>query len=799
MYVKRTKNLKRKMQNQDSKSNIECRNPRQILNSDTKCSRHHTGFFRFCFLVICIYLVFSASGFGFAGIESGNPAGPNQLSAKIAEVASEPNQIIVRICSDICKGDFAGVQVLLKEKAESQNPAFSQLADVVNQYESIEHSRQLAREAAYEEQLAELEKFRLASEANDVNQVGEANDVTQVGDANGIVKILLVVAKASEFANEQQRSKLLSDVFVKQTIEKAKAMASEFESKGKWLDAYLTCYSWLKAVDKDNTGYSEHAEQLIDKADIAASFQDSPCETSRERFKGIKEDMFLRAIDVLKYNYVRIFDYRQIATKAIKRCQLLVEVLNTLFLHDSQNENLVSWNEGAEGFSAPFDSKKLAAWSAGLAKILDEVDQSPTGMSNDKFVDVFKKVLALNEATIHLPRQVLIAHFAEAALSALDPYTVMVWPKQVQDFEKEMTNEFTGVGIEISRQNGLLTAVSLLPDTPAYNSGLDAGDVIEKVDGVDTKDMSLICAVRRITGPAGTKVTLTVRAPGENETREITITRAKIIVPTIHGWERDETGKWLYMVDKKDKIGYVRITNFSAETASDLAKVLDELESEGMTKGGLILDLRFNTGGLLDSAIQIADDFISKGLIVRTQPRLGIPTYASAREEGTRPDYPLVILINYSSASASEIVAGALADAKHHRAILVGSRTYGKGSVQGITPHPGGGAQLKYTMAYYHLPSGQRVESEEAMKKLGRDDWGVAPGVKVELRSDEMKKMFDVQRDNNVLVRADHDRGQTPLKKHSLGETLAADPQLAIGILIIKAELIKRQNMHCGM
>jgi carboxyl-terminal processing protease len=367
----------------------------------------------------------------------------------------------------------------------------------------------------------------------------------------------------------------------------------------------------------------------------------------------------------------------------------------------------------------------------------------------------------------------------------------MVWPRQVREFEKMMTNEFTGIGIEISKRKGVLTITSLLPDTPAYNSGLDAGDVIEAADGVETKDMSLICAVRKITGQAGSKVTLTIRRAGEEKTRDITITRAKIIVPTIRGWQRTEAGRWLYMIDEKNKIGYVRLTGFSAVTASGLEKVLSGLEAEGLK--GLILDLRFNTGGFLDSAIAVADKFLYKEeLIVITRPRSWLSsTYASAHKKGTHPNYPLVILINSSSASASEIVAGALQDPKHKRAVLVGTRTHGKGSVQGITRYPGGGAQLKYTMAYYHLPSDQRVKSQEAMKKQGRNDWGIGPDIEIKLRTDELRKMIEIQRDNDVLVKADHDNSGAALKKHTAEETLAADSQLAVGILVVKSKLIQ--------
>jgi carboxyl-terminal processing protease len=353
-----------------------------------------------------------------------------------------------------------------------------------------------------------------------------------------------------------------------------------------------------------------------------------------------------------------------------------------------------------------------------------------------------------------------------------------------------MTNEFTGIGIEISKPKGLLTVASLLPDTPAYRAGLDAGDVIEAVDGVPTKDMSLMCAVKKITGPKGTKVVLTLRRQGKQDTETMMLTRDRIIVPTIRGWQRTEDGDWLYMLDEAEKIGYVRITSFSGETAGDLEDVLHELEANGLR--GLIMDLRFNTGGLLDSAVEITDKFVSEGLIVRTQPKANmIPSFEHAHPRGTHPDYPLVVLINSGSASASEIVAGALADEKHERAILVGTRTHGKGSVQGITHYPGGGAQLKYTMAYYHLPSGQRVQSRDAVEKEGRKDWGVGADVEVNLTGDELKAMLDVQRDNDVLVQAHRDGSKPALNKHKAEETLRADPQLAVGLLVAKTKLIE--------
>jgi carboxyl-terminal processing protease len=512
--------------------------------------------------------------------------------------------------------------------------------------------------------------------------------------------------------------------------------------------------------------------------------------------------MFTRAIEWLDTKYVTLVDYDKMTTKALERCELLAEVLSSSaqFADASQ-----AAGDGSSIMAeALLDNLQVAVWSEALTALSEEaIDASKetNGLSKKEFLRVFERVLALNDLTVALPRAVLISQFSEAAMSALDPYTVIIWPRQIQDFEQMMTNEFMGIGIEISKRNQLLTVSSLLLDTPAFNSELDAGDVIEAVNGLETKDMSLACAAKKIKGPARTKVKLRVRRPSEDKSIEdkvfdITITRARITVPTVRGWQRTTSGKWLHMVDEENKIGFVRLTSFSSDTASGLEKVLDRLESGGLR--GLILDLRWNTGGLLDSAVDVADKFIERGVIVGRKAGFGrvpTPLYENAHRKGTRRDYPVVILINESSASASEIVAGALADDQYERATLVGARTHGKGSVQGITGYPSGRAQLKYTMAYYHLPSGQRVDSKAAVQEDGRDDWGVGPDVEVKLTSDELKKMFEVQRSNDVLVRADHDDDDKAVQKHTIEETLVADPQLAVGLLVVRSKLLQDRTL----
>ena len=211
----------------------------------------------------------------------------------------------------------------------------------------------------------------------------------------------------------------------------------------------------------------------------------------------------------------------------------------------------------------------------------------------------------------------MIAQFCETALTGLDTVTNLIWPWQVKSFQKNMTQNFTGIGVHITKIRGVLEIASLLPDTPAYRSGLDADDEILAVNGELTKNMPITCVVNKITGPAGTDVTLTVRhkdAP-EDQTEDIKITRARIVVPTIRGWQRTETGEWLHMIDQTNKLGYIRITNFTESTVPAMQKALKNLEKNGMR--GLILDLRYNSGGYLDTAAQVVDMFVEKGLILK--------------------------------------------------------------------------------------------------------------------------------------------------------------------------------------
>ena len=363
---------------------------------------------------------------------------------------------------------------------------------------------------------------------------------------------------------------------------------------------------------------------------------------------------------------------------------------------------------------------------------------------------IFSEVLSLIESNYveSVGSDALINGAIRGMVKALDPHTSYLPPVSYKEMQVETTGKFGGLGIEISIRDGVLTVVSPIEETPAFKVGIKAGDKIIKIEEESTLDMTLQDAVSRLRGETGSPVTITIFRDSFKAPKEFTIVRAIIKVRSV-----------VHKFYKKD-IGYIKIRSFSKNTSSDLDKALAELEKKDISK--LILDLRNNPGGLLNQAVEVADRFLNReNLIVYTKGRSDEQNMRfTSHDKVAGVSYPLIILVNSGSASASEIVAGALQDL--NRAIILGTPTFGKGSVQTIIPLSDGSA-LRLTTARYYTPSG-RVIQENGIEP----DIIIERKIPEELEEDDKKEPEEKTRLRRFLREKD-------LKKHLKGKSSIGD------------------------
>lgn len=341
-------------------------------------------------------------------------------------------------------------------------------------------------------------------------------------------------------------------------------------------------------------------------------------------------------------------------------------------------------------------------------------------------------------------------------LSKLDQHSNFIPPAELESFRGSVESEFGGIGIQVQIEGGRLMVISPIVGTPAYRAGIQAGDWITAIDGKSTRDITIDEAVKRMKGRLGTKVEVTVVHARNNESETLTLERDTVRVETVLGDRRKTDDSWDYFLDREKKIGYVRITTFGRHTTQEVRKAIKQLADDGVR--GLVIDLRFNPGGLLTSAIEISDLFVSQGRIVSTVGRNIPEQVVYAKEEGTYADFPIAILVNRFSASASEIVAACLQD--HERAVVVGERTWGKGSVQNIIELEGGRSALKLTTAGYQRPNGRNIHRFEGATE--EDDWGVKPNsdYEVKLSDADLRDWLEMRQKRDIVrQRANEDAG----------------------------------------
>jgi carboxyl-terminal processing protease len=401
--------------------------------------------------------------------------------------------------------------------------------------------------------------------------------------------------------------------------------------------------------------------------------------------------------------------------------------------------------------------------------VAQEVQPPNTGDDNGySQIAIFAKALELirqdyvdeNKTSYHD----LVTAAMKGMLSSLDPHSQFMDPNDFRDMQDDTRSRFNGLGIEVSMKNGLPTVVTAMEDTPAAKAGILSGDQILRINGMSTDRMDLQDAINVLRGPAGAKVSMTLLRPSTKEIKEYTLQRAEIKIQSVKG-ERllppELTGPF--------RIGYIRLIQFNEPTADELSKAIDNLQKEGMQ--ALILDLRNNPGGLLNSAVDVCGQFLPPNTkVVSTQGRVSSQQhdYATSAVSKPRPNFPMVLLINEGSASGAEIVAGALKDLR--RAVLVGETTFGKGSVQNVLQLPDGSA-VRFTTAKYYTPSRQVIQGN-----------GVTPNIRVGMTAEQERALYALR--NTVNVKPEDETNIIKTK----------DPQMLRAIDALKGVMIYAQQ-----
>jgi carboxyl-terminal processing protease len=385
------------------------------------------------------------------------------------------------------------------------------------------------------------------------------------------------------------------------------------------------------------------------------------------------------------------------------------------------------------------------------------------------------------------------AKMQEAAISGMletldDPYTVWIPPRLEKDFDKQMRGSYVGIGAEIEVVDDRLRIISPLEDSPSLDAGIRAGDVVLDIDETDTLGLSSQECIDLLIGVEGTPVTMLVRHLDGTE-ESLTVIRRQIETRSVKGIRRAGEG-WDHMLDPNDGIGYIRLTQFTERTIEEMREALDGLDAAG-TKA-IILDLRFNGGGTLDGAIDVADLFLDRGVIVSVRDRNGDGRKWTATADADDHLIPIVVLVNDGSASASEIVAGALQD--NNRAKILGERSFGKGSVQEVRPLPGDRGTLKMTTARYYLPNGRNLD------RRGDDEiWGVDPdpGFVIDLDNAGYTRLVENRRRYEPIT-DETDRLDARFDDPTWIEQEIEDPQLAAALRTLQSKLTTGEWLKVG-
>lgn len=669
------------------------------------------------------------------------------------------------------KGDFAKAHEAL-QKIPPRN-------DLIEQVQSWLDSFQQQQDARKKLNAADFDRY-----------VGYAK---QRAERKEYAKALDQAIKALDVAAD--RDALLKADWMVTLVNDALAKADEYRKQAKWKEAWHI-YADLAAIYDHEPRYQKLEREVLTHLRLEAFFDDKAM--WKDEVVNVQWRDAENALELISVAYVQDPDFKKITEAGLEHLLLLAES-----------------PAAQKTFSGLANENDRKDFEARVKENLEQVRAAPS-VDRRECVRRFRRVVKqINPETVRLPEEVLVNELMYGAVQppGLDDFTGIIWPSDTEEFDKHTRGDFIGVGISIIKNKlGEIEVVTPLEDTPAFRAGIQAGDIILKVDDLELKDFPLNKVVSTITGPRDTSVTLTIRR-GETKELHFPLVREKVKIQSVKGWARSDDGAWDYWLDKDRGIAYIRVTNFARNTVEDVTNAMSELRPEGLR--GLVLDLRWNPGGLLDSAWQMSSLFLKRGdVVVSTKGRnRGDDQELKVSSDGPYSDVPLVVLVNENSASASEIVSGAIRD--NERGTVIGDRTFGKFSVQNLIPLSSSQAKLKITTARYYLPNGDSLHRDP-----NSTTWGVSPQIAMKLGRWENWNAFQLRRkadllgpakpeeeeldlgvddedeaekkdgDKDANAQADAEPKLPPLDQPDKNNRPEADPQVDTALLLLRIKLL---------
>ncbi|MEN0020019.1 MAG: S41 family peptidase [Planctomycetota bacterium] len=699
------------------------------------CSKSSMGLFRRVTGVCAGALILAATSLASAA----QPAGTAVAAATLADDWSD------RVWTAAQGGAEAEFRNLFENVPAIDHPYLIELRDATEQYRrslAATEADRLERRETLREELAEALK-----KPNDADSLSEA---------------LRAATELQLLADDP--ATLLADRQVARAIELGEQRARTAEDEGDWLIASELFFR-LNALFDESGRFKDDARRQADRISMLRLY-------APEQYWQIRNDRRVASGEDPLPPYNPWGDSADEKLSGI----------------DAQPVALAIWRASRFHVDRPGASELLAGGFEAVARLVDMSEmrtpfpQLADDMERERFHaylqerarglrvnadatgrDIRSAITSLldnNDRTVGLPDEAILHEFGDGAMMQLDDYSSFVWPDEVRQFDRAMQGAFVGVGIQISLDaEQRLQVVTPLAGTPAQRAGIRSDDVIIAVDGRPTLGFDLDQAVSIITGPANTRVTLTVEredADGEARNIDFELRREKIDLHSVRGWERNGPGEadWNWLIDEEHRIGYIRVSQFQGDTTREMRRALQQMGPQPIN--GLILDLRYNPGGLLDEAVKMVSQFAARQTVVTVEDANGQTLATERSNSGRTPlaNVPTVVLVNQGSASASEIVAGALQDYADDGlvdVVVLGGRTFGKGSVQNvweIGSNNDGRTMVKLTTQYYRLPGGRLIHRDRHPLQPTR---GVEPDLEVTLLPEQITKSLEIRRDADII------------------------------------------------